>query len=60
MALLAQRGGVPLALIARLAWALAPESLSIASPGGAWVALAVAVGAAALGAERPLGFLGRR
>ncbi|MBK7755742.1 MAG: hypothetical protein IPO67_12365 [Deltaproteobacteria bacterium] len=60
LALLAQRGGVPLALIARLAWALAPESLSIASPGGAWVALAVAVGAAALGAERPLGFLGRR
>ena len=34
LALLAQRGGVPLALIARLAWALAPESLSIASPGG--------------------------
>ena len=60
LSLLAQRGGVPLALIARLAWAFAPESLSIASPGGAWVALAVAAGAAALGAERPLGFLGRR
>ena len=60
LALLAQRGGVPLALLARLAWAAAPESLSIASPSGAWVALLVAVGAAALGAERPLGFLGRR